>query len=99
MSGRGVEVLGLGCNASPHGGVRPFHQTSTYLTQLTLGPYVVQIRSRNSPESGVDETLVNKWLASLSCVRAPVLAAHCEVQVLDGPASGKRAPRVNGLQG
>ena len=25
-----------------HGGVRPFHQKSTCLTQLTLGPYVVQ---------------------------------------------------------
>ena len=31
----------------PHGGARPFHQKSTYLTQLTLGPYAVQIWSRN----------------------------------------------------
>ena len=30
----------------PHGGVRPFPQTSAWLTQLTLGPYVVQIWSR-----------------------------------------------------
>jgi hypothetical protein len=28
----------------PHGGVRPFHQKSTCLTQLTLGRYVVQSR-------------------------------------------------------
>jgi len=42
----------------PHGGVRPFHQKSTCLTQLTLGPYVVQIWSRNTPESGANETLV-----------------------------------------
>jgi len=32
----------------PHGGVRPSHQKSTGLTQLTLGPYVVQIWSRNT---------------------------------------------------
>jgi len=32
---------------SPHGGVRPFHQKSTCVTQLTLGPYVVQIWSRH----------------------------------------------------
>jgi len=31
----------------PHVGVRPFHQKSTCLTQLTLGPYVVQIWSRD----------------------------------------------------
>jgi len=29
----------------PHGGVRTFHQKSTCLTQLTFGPYVVQIWS------------------------------------------------------
>ena len=31
----------------PHGGVRPFHQKSTCLTQLTLATHVVQIWSRN----------------------------------------------------
>ena len=36
----------------------PFHQKSTCLAQLTLGPYVVQIWSRNTPESGVNETHV-----------------------------------------
>ena len=30
----------------PHGGVRPFHQKSTCLAQLTLGPYAVQIWTR-----------------------------------------------------
>jgi len=30
----------------PHGGLRPFHQKSSCLTQLTLGPCVVQIWSR-----------------------------------------------------
>ena len=30
----------------PHGGVRPFHQKSTCLTQLILGPYAVRIWSR-----------------------------------------------------
>ena len=43
---------------SPHGGVRPVHQKSTCLTQLTLGPRVVQIWSRNTPESGPNETFV-----------------------------------------
>jgi len=28
---------------NPHGGVRPFHQKSTCITQLTLGPSVVHI--------------------------------------------------------
>ena len=31
----------------PHGGLRPFHQKSTCLMQLALGPDVVQIWSRN----------------------------------------------------
>ena len=30
----------------PHGGLRPFHQKSTCLTQLTLVPYVVRMWSR-----------------------------------------------------
>jgi len=32
----------------PHGGLRPFHQWSNCITQLTLGPYVVQIWSHNT---------------------------------------------------
>ena len=50
--------LGVLLECLPHGGVRPFLQKSTCLTQLTLGPYEVQIWSRNTPESGVNETLV-----------------------------------------
>ena len=46
------------CPPHPHGGVRPFHQKSTCLTQLTLGPCVVQIWSHITPESGPNETLV-----------------------------------------
>ena len=41
-----------------HGGVRPFHQKSTCLTQSTLGPDVAQIWSRSTPETWVNETLV-----------------------------------------
>ena len=41
-----VGVRSLFSCAYPHGGVRPFHQKSTCLTQITLGPYVVQIWSR-----------------------------------------------------
>ena len=36
--------------SSPHGRVRPFHQKSTCITQLTLGPIEVQIWSRNTLE-------------------------------------------------
>ena len=36
--------------ACPHGGLRTFHQKSTCLTQLTLGPNLVQIWSRNTLE-------------------------------------------------
>ena len=42
----------------PHGGVRPFHRKSTCIRQLTSGPYVVQIWSRTTPESGPNESLV-----------------------------------------
>ena len=41
----------------PHGGVCSFHQKSTCLTQLTLRPCVMQIWSRNTPESGGNEPL------------------------------------------
>ena len=40
------------------GGVRPFHQKSTCLTQLILESYVVHIRSRDSPDYGTNKTLV-----------------------------------------
>ena len=38
--------------AVPHGGVRPFHQKSTCLTNLTFEPCVVQIWSRTPRFSG-----------------------------------------------
>ena len=57
-----VRVQFIACSLSarqrltlPHGELRPFHQKSTCLTQLTLGPYVMQIWPRNTPESGVNE--------------------------------------------
>jgi hypothetical protein len=40
------------------GGVRPFHQKSTCLTQSTSESYVVQIWSRNTPRPGPTETCV-----------------------------------------
>ena len=42
--------------AYPHGGLRPFHQKSTCLTQLTPGPCVVHFWSRNTPAAGENET-------------------------------------------
>ena len=36
---------------------RPFHQKSSCLTQLTLGPYVVQIWSRNTPQTGPEQVV------------------------------------------
>ena len=38
-----------------HGGVRLFHRKSTCITRFILGRYVVQIWSRNTPESGPNE--------------------------------------------
>jgi len=37
--------------AAPHVGLRPFHQKSTCITQLTAGPYLVQIWSRSTPQN------------------------------------------------
>jgi hypothetical protein len=42
---------------SPHGEVRPCHRKSTCLTQSTLGPYVVQMWSRNLPYLVVADVL------------------------------------------
>ena len=43
-----------------HDGLRAFHQKSTYLNAIdsNLRPYVVQIWSRNTPGSGVNEIFV-----------------------------------------
>ena len=43
----GIDLGGARVARRPHGGVRPVDQKSTCLTQLTLGPDVVQIWSRN----------------------------------------------------
>ena len=40
----------------PNGGVRPFHQKSTCITQFTLGPNVAQMWSRNTPKTSPNET-------------------------------------------
>ena len=41
---KGIQVVSF--SLGPHGVVRPFHQTSTCLSQSTLGPNVVHIWSR-----------------------------------------------------
>ena len=43
-------------DAAPRGGVRPFHQKSTCITQSTLERYVVQIWSRNTLKCSPNET-------------------------------------------
>ena len=48
ISLRAVSQLG-----TQNGGIRPVHQKSTCLTQLSSGSYVVQIWSRSTPESEV----------------------------------------------
>ena len=55
----------------PHGGVRPVHQKSTHLTKLTLGPYVVQIWSRNprnSEATWAHGTLYSLLIRRLECI-------------------------------
>jgi len=73
----------------PHGGVHPFHQKSTCSTQLTLGPYVGQIWSRNSLELRGGETFVAH---RVDCVVAglllpPLLAGDAR---WDLPSVGRR---------
>ena len=56
----------------PHGGVRPFHQKSTCLTQLTLGPYVVQIwprYGRNFDQTKSAYSTEWSYRLSLICLR------------------------------
>ena len=55
---RDLVLLALQVRHLSHGGVRPFHQKSACLTQLTLGLYAVRIWSRNTPESGPNKTFV-----------------------------------------
>ena len=71
----------------PHGGVRPFHQMSTCLTQLTLGPYVVQTWSRNTPECGVNEMLVlhQVWVPQIQ---------HVNLSIVSQPGGGRAIIRI-----
>jgi len=57
------KIGGFRCSPSPHGGLRPNHQKSSCLTQLTFCPYVVQIWSRSTPESWRNETLQKSFHA------------------------------------
>ena len=59
----------------PHGGARPFHQKSTCLTQFTLGPYVLQIwsrdpcpRQRNSRTPPCDRAQASGCLGIYICI-------------------------------
>jgi hypothetical protein len=70
--GRPSRLLVSPNRSKPHGGVRAFHQKTTCLTQLTLGPCVVQIWSRNTPESGINETLVLRQAGGTPCTLYPV---------------------------
>jgi len=49
-SGLNPKLRDLGCAevSVPHGRVRPFHQKSNCLTQLTFGQNVVQVWSRDT---------------------------------------------------
>jgi len=79
----------------PHGRVQPFHQKSTCLMQSTLGPYEVQIWSRNTPESGPNETLV-LLLVEASDKSIVEQGTHCEEEA--GTLShyvGESDPRSN----
>ena len=66
--------------------MRPFHQKSTRLTQLTLGPYAVQIWSRNTLDLRKNETLVlHRVASSSSCMK--LSTAQVGGLFLDGEAS------------
>jgi len=65
-------------NHHPQGGVRPFHQKSTCRTQLPLGPDVVPTWSRNTPYSGVSETLVFHRVSIPSRIRITTTRLICE---------------------
>ena len=84
------------CSWYPHGGLRPFHQKSTFLNAIKF----MALRGANSvtcdPESGVHETLVVHRVVSLCsarssprykfkpqsfCVRRQTLIVCCEICV------------------
>jgi hypothetical protein len=50
-------ILNNSQDPAQHGGVRTFHQKSTFLAQFASGPQVVQIWSRSTLKLKVSETL------------------------------------------
>jgi hypothetical protein len=70
-----------------HNGLRPFYQKSNYLAQLILGPYLVQIWSRNTPESDPNALVIHRvdsklprnswWLGHQESTRIPVGTTPC----------------------
>jgi len=70
----------------PHGGVRPFHQKSICLAQLTLGRYAVQIWSRNTLELRGDETRVlHRVDAELTRIAVEIALYQPDVLGREGP--------------
>ena len=74
-------------SVDPHDELRPFHQKSTCHARLTLEPYVVHIWSLDIPDSGVIETLVERWRRSCTQNQAKVVIAFT--------ASGSTAARAS----
>ena len=71
----------------PYGGLRPFHQTSTCITQVTSGPYLVQIWSRTTSEFGLNETLVVNRV--VRCSIGLYRFSKLTFRTTQGPISGK----------
>ena len=68
-AGEGVIV---GHQNLPRGVVRLFNEKSTWLRELTLGPYVVHVWSRNTPASGFNESGNDPRIWSYSRTPDPV---------------------------
>jgi len=110
--GLGFGVRGLGFGVSfyhprrfpPDGGVRPFHQKSTWLKQLTLGHYLLKIWSRYvrnvEPTKSSNSTV---WIMPLSRVEVQGLGVGFQsfISRVSGSGFGGRVLgfkcRVRGL--
>jgi len=85
--------------SNPHGGLRPFHQKSTCLTQLTSGPYVVHISSRYGrnfdPTKPAYPTVRVCQLAyrGLKC-KSPVVRAPHNLHVFPNPGIQNPKPET-----
>ena len=53
----------------PNGGLRPVYQKSTCMMQFTLGPYVVQLRSHNTPNC-------DRYVSNGAALRGALAALH-----------------------